>query len=121
MDAALGHFDPYDAIISDNYDTRDYLDDGNPFQGYNYTIDTYDTIEEYMLDIAHWMAYPVTRQTWWNHTEKVAEPYTPAAIPLYGDYTHWVAVNGFVSEHDPTQILAKTLGRQHKQQSTAFT
>jgi len=42
MDKALGHFDPYDNLVSNWADSYDALSDGNPYQGYNYTIDAYD-------------------------------------------------------------------------------
>ena len=47
------------------------------------------------------MAYPVTRQAWWKNTEKVTKPNTPAAIPLYGNYSNWIAVNGFAASDNP--------------------
>ena len=55
MDAVLGHYDPYDNIINDNYDSHDTKTDGNPYQGYNYTINTFqpEQMNEYMLDITH--------------------------------------------------------------------
>ncbi|MDP3789790.1 MAG: fibronectin type III domain-containing protein, partial [Candidatus Omnitrophota bacterium] len=102
VDLALGFFDPYDAIVSNWADYYDSLPDGNPYQGYNYTVDTYDpaqldAMNEYMRDIAHWMAYTVTREDWWRDGELVQRPNTPAAIPIFGDtlgYNHWVVVKG---------------------------
>jgi len=107
MDAVLGHFDPYDSNVRNYLDAYDSLRDGNPYQGYNYTVDTYDpnkspgTINDYMRDIAHWMAYPVTKEAWWLHGALVAEPNTPAALPIFGDYNHWVALNGFAASENP--------------------
>ncbi|MDD5148338.1 MAG: NosD domain-containing protein, partial [Candidatus ainarchaeum sp.] len=110
MATALGHFDPYDSIVSDSHDSYDSALPGNPFQGYNYTIDYYDPAVDsgamlnYMKDIVHWMAYPVTQQTWWNSTALVARPNTPAAIPLYGNYNNWVVANGFAASTNPAPI-----------------
>jgi len=107
MDAVLGHFDPYDSNVHNYLDAYDSLRDGNPYQGYNYTVDTYDpnkspgAINDYMRDIAHWMAYPVTKEAWWLHGTLVAEPNTPAALPIFGDYNHWVALNGFAASENP--------------------
>jgi len=107
MDAALGHFDPYDHIITEPYNSYDSKADGNPFQGYNYTIDTYgpatdpNAASKYMRDIAHWMAYPVTRKVWWADNELVAKPNTPAAVPLFGSYERWAVVNGFAASGNP--------------------
>jgi len=103
MDAVLGHFDPYDRIITVPYDSYDSREDGNPYQGYNYTIDAYEAgaINDYMKGIAHWMAYPVKRKAWWLDDDLVAEPYTPAALPIYGSYDSWVVVNGFAASNNP--------------------
>ncbi len=107
MNAVLGHFDPYDFIISEPYDLYDSLADGNPYQGYSFTIDTFDAntdpeaASNYMSGIAHWMAYPVKRKAWWFDSELVAKPNTPAAIPLYGNYAHWAVVNGFAASGNP--------------------
>ncbi len=102
MDAVLGHFDPYDLIVSNSFDMYDSLEDGNPYQGYNYTVDTHDNVTEYMREIAHWMAWPVPQEAWWvQPVELVAEPNTPAALPIYGDYNHWVVLNGFAASGNP--------------------
>jgi hypothetical protein len=106
MVTVLGHFDPYDFIISEPYDRFDSLADGNPYQGYSFSIDTFDAndsnaVTKYMKDIAHWMAYPVTRKAWWLDSELVAKPNTPAAIPLYGNYSNWAVVNGFAASGNP--------------------
>ncbi|MDO8646802.1 MAG: glycoside hydrolase family 2 TIM barrel-domain containing protein [Candidatus Diapherotrites archaeon] len=107
MDAALGHFDPYDSIVSNNYDNYDSQVGGNPYQGYNYSVDVYDSsspdaLNNYLRDIAHWMAYPVTKEEWWKQGELVFEPNTPAALPIFGSYSRWVAVNGFAASANPT-------------------
>jgi hypothetical protein len=107
VDKALGHFDPYDSLVSNWADTYDSLPDGNPYQGYNYSVDTYDprtdsdAINKYMRDICHWMAYSVTKEFWWNNGELVARPNTPAAIPIYGSYASWVAVKGCATSANP--------------------
>ena len=107
VDKALGHFDPYDTIISNSYDAYDSLADGNPYQGYNYSVDTYDpasnpsAMNQYMRDICHWMAYPVTRDVWWLNGALVVHPNTPAAIPLYGTYSHWAVVKGYAASANP--------------------
>jgi hypothetical protein len=107
VDKALGHFDPYDSIVSNWSDSYDLLPDGNPYQGYNYTVDTYDprvdadAINKYMRDICHWMAYTVTKEFWWMGGDLVAKPNTPAAIPIYGSYANWVAVKGCATSANP--------------------
>ncbi|MBU4488547.1 MAG: VCBS repeat-containing protein [Candidatus Omnitrophica bacterium] len=103
IDKALGHFDPYDYLVSNGFDGYDSRPDGNPYQGYNYTVDTYnfDAINEYMRDICHWMAYTVTQENWWDDGALVARPNTPAAIPIYGSYANWVAVKGCVTSENP--------------------
>ena len=89
--------------MNNTYDIYDSNYDGNPFQGYNFTVDTYASgeITEYMRDIAHWMAYSVTREGWWLGGDLVARPNTPAAVPIYGTYDNWVAINGFAVSEDP--------------------
>jgi len=108
VDKALGHFDPYDSLVSNWADSYDSLPDGNPFQGYNYTVDTYDpasgpdAMNEYMRDICHWMAYTVTQEDWWeSEVALVARPTTPAAVPIGGTYDHWVAVKGYATSENP--------------------
>lgn len=107
MDKALGHFDPYDTIVSNSFDRYDSFADGNPFQGYNYTVDAYDpalnpdAFNEYLRDICHWMAFTVTKEEWWKDQELVAHPNTPAAVPVYGTYNHWVAVKGYATSANP--------------------
>jgi len=107
VDKALGHFDPYDYLVSNWSDGYDSRPDGNPYQGYNYTVDTYnpsvdtDAINKYMRDICHWMAYTVTEEDWWRDGKLVAKPNTPAAIPIYGSYANWVAVKGCATSVNP--------------------
>lgn len=104
---ALGHFDPYDALVSNWADSYDSLAAGNPHQGYNFSVETYDpnadgqAMNKYMRDICHWMAYPVTKEDWQSSAELAAHPNTPAAVPILGDYNHWVAVKGFAVSNDP--------------------
>ncbi len=110
VDKALGHFDPYDVLVSNSYDSYDSLPDGNPYQGYNFSVDTYDSsnpdsLNEYMRDICHWMAFTVTQEEWWNKGDLVARPNTPAAVPIFGDtqgYSHWVAIKGAATSNNPT-------------------
>lgn len=107
IDKILGHYDPYDTLVTNGYDDYDTLPDGNPYQGYNFMIDTHDpvvapdAIHEYMRDICHWMAYTVTQENWWEDGDLVARPNTPAALPLYGTYDHWVAVQGCATSAHP--------------------
>ncbi|MGD0336612.1 MAG: hypothetical protein ABSB18_05875 [Candidatus Omnitrophota bacterium] len=107
VDKALGHFDPYDTLISNWSNGYDSLADGNPYKGYNFGVDSYDpnsdpqAINKYICDICHWMAYTVTKEDWWRDGELVAHPNTPAAIPIYGTYSHWVVVKGFAASDDP--------------------
>lgn len=107
MDKALGHFDPYDILVSNWSNGYDSLPDGNPYKGYNFSVDTYDpnsdpdALNKYMRDICHWMAFTVTREDWWRNGDLTAEPNTPAAIPIYGSYNHWVVVKGFSASANP--------------------
>jgi hypothetical protein len=107
VDKTLGHFDPYDSLVSNWSDSYDSFPDGNPYQGYNYSVDTYDpdldadAISKYMRDICHWMAFTVTKEDWWVDGELAARPNTPAAIPIYGSYANWVAVKGCVTSENP--------------------
>lgn len=104
---ALGHFDPYDQLVSNWADIYDSNVAGNPYQGYNFSVDTYnpgsdaDALKRYMRDICHWMAFSVSKEEWWKNGELVARPNTPAAIPIYGNYGRWVAVRGCVTSQNP--------------------
>ena len=86
---ALGHFDPYDYLVSNSADTHDNDPDGNPYQGYNFSVDKYDpatdseAMSHYMRDICHWMAYTVTKEFWWDDGDLTARPNTPALVPIY--------------------------------------
>ncbi len=108
MDLVLGHFDPYDNSVADQFDGYDSLPDGNPYQGYNFTVNSYDAfsdehaMEKYLRDLAHWMAYPVTQRAWFlTPRELVLRPNTPAAVPLFGSYNHWAVVTGFKTSGNP--------------------
>lgn len=109
VDLALGHFDPYDSLVSNSFDTYDSRPDGNPYQGYNFSVDAYNSqdpnaLNEYMRDICHWMAFTVTQEEWWKRGVLVARPNTPAAVPIFGDtqgYNHWVAVKGAATSSNP--------------------
>ena len=107
VDKALGHFDPYDSLVTGWADIYDAWSDGNPYQGYNFTVNAYDpnsgqdAINEYMRDICHWMAYPVNKEDWWRGGELVAQPNTPAAVPIYGNYGSWVTIKGYAASADP--------------------
>ncbi|UCB57416.1 MAG: hypothetical protein JSV30_02205 [Candidatus Omnitrophota bacterium] len=98
LDYALGHFD--------YYDPADPAGEGHPSYGYNFGVEAYenDQFNEYLRDITHWIAYPVTKRHWWNYrdeTDLVAEPYTPAAVPAYGTYEHWLVINGAACDINP--------------------
>ena len=107
IDKALGHFDPYDYLISNWSNGYDSRSDGNPYKGYNFTVDKYDpssnpnAISQYMRDICHWMAYTVTKEDWWKDGPLVARPNTPAVVPIYGTYNHWVTIKGFSASVNP--------------------
>lgn len=108
MDLVLGHFDPYDNSVADQFDGYDSRPDGNPYQGYNFTVNSYDVfsdehaMEKYLRDLAHWMAYPVTQRAWFlTPRELVLRPNTPAAVPLFGSYNHWAVVTGFKTSGNP--------------------
>ena len=47
------------------------------------------------------MAYPVTKENWWEAGELAAKPNTPVAIPIYGSYDYWVTVSGCVTSENP--------------------
>jgi hypothetical protein len=91
----LGHFDPYDPT-----DTTGY---GNASKGYNFSVESFagDKFNDYLRDIIHWMAYPVTIGYWKNDGELVKWPNTPAAVPAYGTYNHWIVVNGAATTENP--------------------
>ncbi len=95
IDYALGHFDPYDP--SDPYGY------GDAYKGYNFGIETFesDDFTEYLRDVIHWMAYPVTIDYWRMDENLVAWPNTPAAVPAYGTYNHWIVVNGASTDENP--------------------
>ncbi|MFH1283622.1 MAG: hypothetical protein ABII27_08155 [bacterium] len=103
MDKVLGHFDPYDTLVSNWADTYDSNPDGNQYQGYNYMVHALNAAQmnEYFRDICHWMDYTVTKEEWWKAGELVARPNTPAAAPLFGSYSHWVMIKGFAASLDP--------------------
>lgn len=107
IDRALGHYDPYDVLVSGWADTYDSLSDGNPYQGYNYSVETFDpgadadAMHDYLLDICHWISYPVTQNEWWLGGNLTARPYSPAIVPLYGAYDHWAVITGFRASGNP--------------------
>lgn len=107
VDKALGHFDPYDYLISNWSNNYNSYPDGNPYKGYNFTVDTYDpfsnpdAFNEYVRDICHWMAYTVTKEDWWKKGELAAHPNTPAAVPVFGTYDHWVVIKGYAASVNP--------------------
>ncbi|MBI3601502.1 MAG: choice-of-anchor D domain-containing protein [Candidatus Omnitrophica bacterium] len=95
VEFALGHFDPYD--------TSDPTGEGDPYAAYNFSTDVFDSSHstDYLRDIIHWMAYPVTIGNWWLNGPLVQWPNTPDAVPAYGTYNHWVVVNGAAADQDP--------------------
>jgi len=95
IDYTLGHFDPYD--------TRDPYGQGDAYKAYNFTINVFenDKFTEYLRDVIHWIAYPVTIDYWWLDGDLVDWPNTPAAVPAYGTYEHWIVVNGAATSEDP--------------------
>jgi len=103
IDAALGHFDPYDFLVSTSYDIYDSTYDGNPYQGYNFSVKSHapGDMNNYMRDICHWMAYQVTEEEWWKSGTRVVRPNTPAIVPLFGSYANWVVATGCVASAHP--------------------
>lgn len=99
MDAVLGHFDPYDILIDSSNISQDALVDGNPWEGYNFVVQTYTDINTYMRDIAHWMDYPVP--TYAGSPTLTNPDRIPPAVPMYGKYNQWMVVNGFSASADP--------------------
>ncbi len=108
MSKVLGHFDPYDVIVSNWSDNYDNLTTGNPYQGYNFGVDSYDpstdseAFNKYIRDICHWMAYTVTQNEWWSNGVLVSQPNCPAALPIGATYDHWVVIKGFATSTNPT-------------------
>jgi hypothetical protein len=94
MDHVLGYYDPYDPEPS--------LPQGNSARGYNFTIESFAATEfgDYLKDIAHWMAFPVSTGRWYD-TELAAHPYSPAAVPAWGRYDSWVLVHGVSASENP--------------------
>ncbi len=92
---ALGHFDPYDLTDPDGY--------GDPYRGYNFDAEAFDNTKftDYLRDVIHWMAYPVTIDCWWKAGDLVKWPNTPPAVPAYGTYNHWIIVNGAATTENP--------------------
>lgn|GEM_PF-4089112 len=101
IDAALGHFDPYDALLNSPYNSYDSRPDGNPYQGYNFTIVSRPSTQmnEYMRDLAHWMDYPVPLYT--GSGQRTDPEKVPPAAPIFGTYANWLVVNGFSASADP--------------------
>lgn len=95
MRYALGHFDPYD--LSDPGGA------GDANRGYNFGIEVFagDKFDDYLRDIIHWIAYPVTVGYWRQSQELAVHPNTPAAAPAYGTYNHWIIVTGASTSVDP--------------------
>jgi len=83
MKAALSEFDIYA---------------GDPALGYDidiYSIVGIENYSEYLKEIIRHMARPV------DGSDTLRDSHTPVALPLYGDYTQWVAVNGFATDVSP--------------------
>lgn len=101
MDAVLGHFDPYDSSVTTPYDNFDALEDGNPFQGYNFGVEVWNSnqMQEYLRDLAHWMDYEVPLYSGSNQFTNPSR--VPPAVPLFGSYADWVVVNGYAASADP--------------------
>ncbi|MFH1504404.1 MAG: S8 family serine peptidase [Candidatus Omnitrophota bacterium] len=95
IDYALGHFDPYDP-----YDPGGQ---GHDYRGYTFDVWSFEADEftEYLRDIIHWMAFPVKIGPWWLDGDLAAWPNTPAVVPAYGTYNHWIVVNGAVTSENP--------------------
>ena len=99
MDYVIGHYDPYD--------TLDPSGQGDAYRGYNFNIEAYypdkdpQALNKYMRDILHWMAYNATIGQWYDDGPLAAESNIPAALPIFGDYNHWVVVNGGVASENP--------------------
>ncbi|MCX5713242.1 MAG: hypothetical protein NT033_00170, partial [Candidatus Omnitrophica bacterium] len=95
IDNALGHFDPYD--------TDDPTGQGDIYNAYNFSINVFGSSDfnKYLRDIVHWMAYPVPIGKWWLGGDLTAWPNTPAVVPSYGTYSHWIVVNGASASQNP--------------------
>ncbi|MDP3791304.1 MAG: hypothetical protein Q8R38_04595 [Candidatus Omnitrophota bacterium] len=95
IDYALGHFDPYDK--------NDPTGQGDAYAAYNFSVDIFENsaVNNYLRDIIHWMAYPVTIDKWWLNGSLAMWPNTPVVTPAYGTYSHWIVVNGAVTSQDP--------------------
>lgn len=102
---ALGHFDPYDAIVTGGTDFFDNYPQGNPYQAYNFDYEEIaatesDAFPRYLTEIAKWMAYTVRQIPLNTSAPLVAQPNTPAIVPIFGGY-HWVVVKGFTASANP--------------------
>jgi PKD repeat protein len=103
IEAALCRFDVYD----EGYSGSPF---GNRFLGYNFGVhemdDTQEGFNDYLKDIVHWLSFPVTegRAFFSDGSDVLDNPYTPAAVPLYGNiegYNRWIVVNGCASDISP--------------------
>ena len=104
IEAALCKFDFYDG----DYTTTGAF--GSRSLGYNYggeaMSNTTAGFNEYLVEIAHWISWPVTSGNSWysDGSDVLADPYTPGVLPLYADtlgYSRWVIVNGYAASKDP--------------------
>ena len=98
MDAALEHYDIY-------------------AQGYNYGIESFADMNNYLKEIVHWMSWPVSKQWWTNYAPEGADPldpayaeyftaapYVPVVAPLSADmegYNKWAVINGYAADISP--------------------
>src|SRR3989338_2614749 len=106
MATTIGHFDPYDPVIANPYNSYDSLPGGNPYQGYNFSVEMQLDIHDYMRDLAHWMDYP--SPLYWGSPDKTNPAKVPPAVPIFGSqpdplkaYNYWIVVNGFSASRDP--------------------
>ncbi|MBU4377412.1 MAG: carboxypeptidase-like regulatory domain-containing protein [Candidatus Omnitrophica bacterium] len=97
MDAALEHYDIY-------------------AQGYNFDIEAFANMNDYLKEIVHWMSWPVSKQ-WGVYAPAGVDPldpayadyftcapYIPVVAPSSADiegYNRWVVINGFASDISP--------------------
>ncbi len=107
--------DPYDdnTFNPTRYDNWTGGAGGNPYKGYNFNTEAFqadpggDTgiyagAAKTAIDtLCHWIAFQVTKDVWWNFGELVAHAFTPAFVPLYALYDHWVMVTGFTANQNP--------------------
>lgn len=88
-----------------SFGMNDVIDDEHHgwVYGYYFVPNGYDNVGTALRDICTWIDFPVN---FYNSYRTVPVPkpghtnHVPVAIPLEGDYNHWVSVKGMLADHD---------------------